>query len=485
MKSTQTLPTLNLDNFDPAVMYTIWKEYGTFIIEGKAVDALRKTAVKAMAHSKKMFDLPIENLQKADHKGTFNGFQDVEGNTTKRVKDGANIPIRKQLAYTLKPDLMPQRSVPEGLGNVDIFDEYYAQAKKTILHPLYNLIADAFIKKEFRSDLSQDMGSTFATRMYCPKRSSVDTEEFQENENVKKAKKTSLPGHTDFGNFTIVTTDGLGLEALTTSGEWIAAPADPDNLIFIINIGDWALFQAYQSGYTEFKEGIHRVIEAEKCSLIVEFLPPYAEKILTPKGVVVDFETFLKGGNKAKYRDTSRDECADTVAESIARLRPVKPITEFAETPTLYVIETGKQGQEPWVMVSGKDKKLCPSDVTDVPEKAHDYFSFGYINTDNEKSDTFARTFEVKLNCANDVYVVDEYAEYDQAIAKTLVPLAEYKNNYKNPVYLINRPLLIEEARDITPQKSNLLQFSQFGGKQNLSERKDDSYTPSVNFGNS
>ena len=70
--------------------------------------------------------------------------------------------------------------------------------------------------------------------------------------------------------------------------------------------------------------------------------PPYKEKILTPKGVEVDFETFLFGGNKAKYRDTSRDECADSVAEAISKLKPAKPIIDFPQTPTLYVTECGK-----------------------------------------------------------------------------------------------------------------------------------------------
>ena len=157
-------------------------------------------------------------------------------------------------------------------------------------------------------------------------------------------------------------------------------------------------------------------------------------------------------------------------------------------------LKKASRGQEPWVMVSGKDHLLCPNDITDVPEKAHDNFSFGHLNPKNSsgKLETFARTFEVKLKCANDIYVVDESAadnlKYEQhkAIANTLVPLAEYKNNYKNPVYLINRPLLIDEARDVTPEKSNLMQFSHFGGQHSVSENsKDNSYIPNVGFGNS
>lgn len=106
-----TLPVVDLDHFDSKVMETVWKEYGTFVIKGKAIENLRKIAIQAMDFSKELFNLPIEHLNKADHQGKFNGFQNVLETTTKRVNNGAKIPIRNQLAYTLKPDLMPERGV--------------------------------------------------------------------------------------------------------------------------------------------------------------------------------------------------------------------------------------------------------------------------------------------------------------------------------------------------------------------------------------
>jgi isopenicillin N synthase-like dioxygenase len=474
--STTSLPQLNLDNFDPKVMETIWKEWGTFELVGPTIDALRAEAVRTMAFIKKLFELPIEDLEAVNHNGSFHGFQNIRAVTTARVESGANIPIRNQIAYTLKPDL-PDRQyqpTPKGLDNVQPLYDYYAFAKKTVLVPLYNKIAESFINPEYRSDLSQDFGSTFAARKYFapqPASANIDGKSSQ-SEKVANAKKVGTGSHTDYGLLTLVTTDAPGLEALTTSGQWVAAPHDSNNLRFIVNIGDWALFQAHQSGHTDFKEGIHRVFASDKLSLIVERNPSYKEKIQTPKGPVVDYETFLQTA-KVAYRDTSRDECADIVAEAIAKLKVVNPIPVPASTPILYVTENGKSGQDPWIFINGKDAPLCSRETANVPEKAYENFSYAY-ETPSDRSttsipvahtDKFARTCKVMLKCANDIYVVNESSARGlergdasrAAIAKTLIPLAEYKGDYEKPTYLINRPLLVDEARAVTLEKSNLV----------------------------
>ena len=99
-------------------------------------------------------------------------------------------------------------------------------------------------------------------------------------------------------------------------------------------------------------------------------------------------------------------------------------------------------------------------------------------------TDKDASIIKVNLKYANDIYVVDEtpmlpaqsyfssvardetrgdlkpeeLVELRQILGNTLVPLTEYRNNFKNPMFLIGRPLWDDEAQHVTGKLRKKLQ---------------------------
>jgi hypothetical protein len=63
-----SLPQINLDNFDVAVMKDVLLNYGTFELVGPSADSLRELRQRALDKSKIVLNLPIEVLQTVTHK---------------------------------------------------------------------------------------------------------------------------------------------------------------------------------------------------------------------------------------------------------------------------------------------------------------------------------------------------------------------------------------------------------------------------------
>ena len=157
--------------------------------------------------------------------------------------------------------------------------------------------------------------------------------------------------------------------------------------------------------------------------------------------------------------------------------------------PTLFVTKRVYSGEtEGKVILSGSGKRLVSLDRAynkkfPVPEIATEGFDYGFAlppYTSRAWGDDpywhENRIYKVDLKYANDIFVIDEKPFMDcwgyhsdvmededrvlltqdevderyQVAAKTLVPLAEYKGDYAQPIYLIHRPLWADEAIDVT-----------------------------------
>lgn len=175
----------------------------------------------------------------------------------------------------------------------------------------------------------------------------------------------------------------------------------------------------------------------------------------------------------------------------ITRLRQlakidIVPVPE--KMPVLIVSE--RPDSNPEILVAGNGWRFYNYDIPNnpsdpYPEKLYDGFSYGFASAPykftswhgfNDPRSTDNRIMKVRLNKANDIYVVDEAIyedlreKFTQAaeaekrdrfkeaelseiygnFAKTLISLKDYQFNYQKPVFLINRPLAGDEAEDIT-----------------------------------
>jgi hypothetical protein len=135
----------------------------------------------------------------------------------------------------------------------------------------------------------------------------------------------------------------------------------------------------------------------------------------------------------------------------------------------------------------GSGHRLVPYNVSNdgsVPEIAYEGFCWcglGEVDKNtpidklnipgfNRWSDRHQSVIKITPNCANDIYVADisvreeykskifqndskkerlseeEYREFLRASGRTIIPISEYKNDYKEPVVLINRELSFDEV---------------------------------------
>ncbi len=456
------LPQINLDAFDRKTMFEALQNYGTYELVGPSIDALRPLAERALANSKELLSLPLETLKKHPAKD-FNGFDDVRGKSILSVENGNSKTVRNQIAFHFKPYL--ESKIPDGIDATAINDYYKAAHEILIKH--YQQIADAFIDPDFHPsvpDFTQDKKSVLMMRRYFADTAGIKTEK------LAAASTTGIPSHSDHGRITLVTADQAGLEVYK-DGEWIAATSIPGTLQFFINFGDWSLFQCLchsKSGEKPpFEAGLHRVPEVahERHSMSLSLNPPVNEKVLTPTNKVLTFETFLQS-DKAIARDTSRDKSASDVADKMAALRPVISLPVPKNTPELHVLESTDADQESWVQVKGKGPVLCDNKLVGHQGKVKTGYSYAYPSITAAHQTKLPnvhqhnpRSFSVKLQNAADVFVVDEAVfntkQSHEEVANTAVPLVEYQGQFTQPVYLIQRPLLIDEAQPTYLEQNN------------------------------
>ena len=170
---------------------------------------------------------------------------------------------------------------------------------------------------------------------------------------------------------------------------------------------------------------------------------------------------------------------------SIRRLFQCVPIPAPRDFPVLYCwVPTDQLDRRPEdVILTATGLILVsdygPDDIPLLPERRYD--SFDYASTDiSVKADQgmftvpdMAVPVEIKLKDLNEIYVMDmaarddvrarvdaaiqasgrressreEFCEIQTADAKTMIPVTEYRGDFRRPVYVIGRHLLADEAR--------------------------------------
>ncbi len=199
------------------------------------------------------------------------------------------------------------------------------------------------------------------------------------------------------------------------------------------------------------------------------------------KAIFVGFTTFLLGvidEIKKMYPDS-----ACSPEESFRKLSEIERVPVPEGTPRFVVLSDAKG--EKGILVQ-PEWRLCALNVqnaqeTPFPKEAYRGFAYGYPQfpydmASHLKQESWPsseretwRPVAVTLQCANDVFVVDEahlLAKRTEAwdrrlrsafkgetgdvlraeLATTMVPLADYKGGYQSPVYLVGRPLGTDEA---------------------------------------
>ena len=510
-------PSIDFDNFRPDVMSDILTHWGSYRLEGPSADALSVLITQTMGSARELLTKPIDELRKCDHNGSFNGFQNVKAQSIDQVKSGKSAVIRSQIAFHFKPYLSSR--LPHDIDR-NQFDLFYHQMRSLAIKH-YLQIAEHFIHEDIlRSDLknylkseltpeglqnidtyprekvlnelrkvlldaSYDKKSVLMMRRYEAKKSDPKQEKQAREDTISRAKVVGIPAHSDHNEITIVVANKPGLEVFK-GGKWIQAENTSAKWDLFVNWGDWGYFKTLQSATLDpirfgankfFKEGLHRVLEIEgeedRLALIFAKNPAPDEVTYTPLAGFVQYEKFLQQP-KSVYRDTSRDKSAESLNMFFDSMVPRNPILISKEIPKLYVREDGVEGQVSVVLVNGKNNVLCSPETQTVSEKAHESFSYGILSLDEiersclpkAKESERARTFEITLKYQNDVYVVDEASasmgkEEDQraAISHTLIPLKDYKGDYKKPVYLIQRPLCSDEVTELHLRPERVMKF--------------------------
>ena len=471
------LPKINIDNFNRDDMYAALKDYGTYELVGPSIDKLMVLAKEAHAVAKQILSLPLETLQQHSAKD-FNGFEDVRGKTLNTKT------LRNQIAFHFKPYL--DRKIPD---NIDITPlEKFYQAEHELLVKHYNQYQDAFIPKDQHikvADSQHDKKSVLMMRRYF--------KNTQQNPSANNDQTTTgIPAHSDHGRLTFVISDQPGLEVFH-NGKWIPASAQPGITQCIVNFGDWSLFRCQEnkkaptleemesnkhsideserkSQKYPFEAGLHRVpeVKEDRVSMSLSLNPPVNETVYNLFNKVVTFEKFLQSP-KNLHRDTTRDISATDMANEQDALRPKVQLTVPKNTPTLHVLEKTNPLQQNWLMVKGSGAVLSNTVVIGDPKKSSQGYSYAYPSIEAARNsnlpndcDEDPRSFAIQLNNAADVYVVEESAFYANQslddVAKTCVPLQDYQNQFKEPVYLIQRGLLIDEAVP-TYEEQNTLSY--------------------------
>jgi len=480
-----SIPVVNIDEFDYDLMVRVFRDFGSYMVTGPSIDRIRPLAERVLEIQRTMLSAydrksTAQALYDVDHGGSFNGFQDVLAQTTHQaaqlVSQGKPGVIRHQIAVHIKPEFAKPR-LPK-MTDQETLTTYFGEIKAILINH-YHDIAEHFIHEAARSDLSYKEGEEISVlmmrRYFSPEFKQVNDLPDQENvvditPTEKAIIDTGIPPHSDHGILSFIMDDEAGLE-IYSEGQWIPCPHTPGQISFKINLADKALFEMLESmdidpvrfKRYDFKAGLHRVPQLShgRMSATMALNAHKYALCKTPLGPVVTFEKFLQSP-KELYRDITRDKSASLIGQQFkaAELVHKFPLPKDLST-TFYVYEAGDSLQASFVMVRGKGQKFCSSEMPNLPKKAYEEFSYAFLNQEDALQPTHfpsrpakpGRLFEVSLKYADDIYIVDAAVQPadtntspQEAIARTLMPLKDYKGGYTNPALLIQRELFIEEA---------------------------------------
>ncbi len=449
---TPSLPQINVNEFNPAAVLNAIIEYGSYELVGPSIDEISPYAYAAMEEQMRALNLPAEELAKYDNRGEFNGYQNIKVNTENQVAQGKSNVVRNADALHYNPRKPDKVKIPDGIAK-DAFDNYYHAARNLLIKHVRD-IERAFVHESLWSDFSTENNSVLMMRRYFP---TYEPSKTATGIATSQA-TTGIPCHSDHGEASLVTSNVPGLEVYRDP-QWVLEDPAQGKQRFLINIGDVLLCKLIESHKLDpvrfplynFQAGLHRVSQVNELrySLTVSLNPADDALVYTPKAGPVKFSKFLQTP-KSLYRDTSRDESASAMGKLVDLTRPRQPHPLPFKLPTLYVAESGKNGQDSWVMVNGSDMQLSDQDNEDIPAKAREFFSFAYKSLEEAqhaaRDKVYLRVFEVSPLYGNDIYVIDASASNPAA---TISPLCAATEKFKKPIYLIQRPMLVDEATEV------------------------------------
>lgn len=245
-------------------------------------------------------------------------------------------------------------------------------------------------------------------------------------------------------------------------------------------------FIAYRrrGGYNleaEVKSGKHAPSGDEPERLLVSDLIADGRKFLT--GLISDLRNMPAA--------PGFDDITPLGDANLRRLAFEEPIPAPPDFPALYVWLDGNDARRAGKQMHGDDAadsqyalkgngwRLASLGCSNVPERAYDGFNYASELATRDRGHMIFRAdgdtlpAKVELKWLNEIYVVDaavydrvrdeamktvgargftdsQVNEFQSAVARTMVPAAEYDGSFEKPVYCIGRQLGFDEARLIS-----------------------------------